>query len=183
MSADQLKAASVDKSDSSAESKIYVHRKRDRRMEATSVGFPLLDSDFNIVRKDRRSTTDRRKANLKLIWQENQPIRNTTALTLEFHGQKYFFDTELEGFQLGRSKESDLQIEDSFVSKKHATIKYDNGEFVLDDNSLNGTFIETEDLGKIRIQDQKVYLFGKGTICLGKPIGKNEDLAIHFICD
>lgn len=171
------------KADSSAESKVYVHRKRDRRMEATSVGFPLLDSDFNIVRKDRRSTSDRRKANLKLIWQENQPIRNTSSLALNFNQQKYYFDKGLQEFSLGRSKESDLQIEGRFVSKKHATIKYENGEFVLEDSSLNGTYIVTEDLGKIRIQDQKVYLFGNGTICLGKPIDRNEAHAIHFQCD
>ena len=97
--------------------------------------------------------------------------------------KKYFFDTKLEGFLLGRSGESDAQIDDLYVSKMHATIKYDNGEFVLQDSSLNGTFIETEDLGKIRIQDQKVYLYGKGTICLGKPIDLNQENAIHFQCD
>ena len=61
-----------------AEAKVYVHREADRRLETTSVQFPLLDSDFNIVRQDRRRIIDRRRSNLKLIWQENQPIRNTS---------------------------------------------------------------------------------------------------------
>lgn len=165
-----------------AESKLYVHRESDRRLESTSIQFPLLDSDFNIVRKDRRRIKDRRKLNLKLIWQENQPIRNTSSLRLEHAGQEYFFDTMLEEFSLGRSHQSDMRLDNSFVSKHHAKISYKDGEFVLLDESLNGTFIETEDLGRIRVQGQKVYLFGEGVISLGTPIDHKDREYIHFLC-
>ena len=80
-----------------AQSKVYVHRENDRRANQPSQ-FPLLDSDFNIVRKDRRHVADRRKANLKLIWQENQPIRNTSELSLRIGEESYFFDNSLEKF-------------------------------------------------------------------------------------
>ena len=165
-----------------ADSKVYIHRECDRRLESTSIQFPLLDSDFNIVRTDRRRLTDRRKLSLKLIWHENQPIRNTSALTLEYAGQEYFFDTRLEQFTLGRSHQSDVRINDSFVSKHHAQISYIDGEFVLQDKSLNGTFIKTEDLGRIRIQGQKVYMFGEGVISLGTPIDHKVQSCIHFHC-
>ncbi len=164
------------------ESKVYVQRERDRRLEAASIQFPLLDSDFNIVRKDRRRISDRRKTNLKLIWQENQPIRNTNDLTLEFDGQRYFFDTQLKQFSLGRSHQSELRIENNFVSKHHAIITYDNGEFVLQDKSLNGTFIVAEDLGKIRIRGQKAYLYGNGILSLGMPINRENNDCIMFHC-
>ncbi|MEM7401215.1 MAG: FHA domain-containing protein [Pseudomonadota bacterium] len=167
-----------------AEPKEFIQRARDRRLETTSVGFPLLDSDFNIVREDRRRISDRRKSNLKLIWQENQPIRNSSTLTLRFGDQKYFFDTHLKSFTLGRSLQSDLRVDNRFVSKQHASISYNNGEFVLMDRSLNGTFIKTEDLGKIRIHGQKVYLYGTGVISLGHPLHRNEEVScIHFNCD
>jgi hypothetical protein len=165
-----------------AESKVYVQREKDRRLEATSIQFPLLDSDFNIVRKDRRRISDRRKFNLKLIWQENQPIRNSSELKLELHNQRYFFDTRLKQFSLGRSHQCDARVDNRFVSKHHALISYENGEFVLHDISLNGTFIETEDLGKIRIQGQRAYLFGSGTMSLGAPIEQNNKLCIYFHC-
>lgn len=165
-----------------ADSKLYVHRDSDRRLESTSIQFPLLDSDFNIVRQDRRRMKDRRKLNLKLIWQENQPIRNTSSLRLMHAGQEYFFDTNLEQFSLGRSHKSDVRIDDSFVSKEHAQISYTDGEFVLHDLSLNGTFIETEDLGRIRVQGQKVYLYGEGVISLGTPIGHKDREYISFLC-
>lgn len=69
---------------------------------------PLLDSEFNIVREDRRRIPDRRKANLKLIWQENQPIRQTNELSLEINGESYYFDTSLDKFAFGRSLQSDV---------------------------------------------------------------------------
>ena len=166
-----------------AESKVFVQREKDRRLEATSISFPLLDSDFNIVREDRRRMSDRRKTNLKLIWQENQPIRNTSALTLEIEGKKFFFDTKLKQFSLGRSHQSDVRLENSFVSKQHAVISYDNGEFVLQDESLNGIFIEAEDLGKVRIQGQKAYLYGDGVMSLGKPIDAEDSICIKFHCE
>ena len=166
-----------------ADPRVYIQRETDRRLESTSVQFPLLDSDFNIVRQDRRRIIDRRKSNLKLIWQQNQPIRHTNSLTLDYENQNFFFDTRLLHFNLGRSHQSDLLIDNRFVSKKHAIISYENGEFVLQDNSLNGTFIKMEDLGKIRIQGQKVYLYGTGVISLGVPIGKNEEPFISFYCD
>jgi len=166
-----------------AESKVYVQRGNDRRLDSTQIQFPLLDSDFNIVRKDRRRISDRRRTNLKLIWQENQPIRNSSRLHLEIDGQKYFFDTDLGRFNIGRSHQCDARINNRFVSKHHLILSYDNGEFVMQDNSLNGTFIETEDLGKMRIQGQKAYLYGEGVLSLGKPIDREQNNCIHFQCD
>ena len=167
---------------SKAHSKVYVHRENDRRINPQSVAFPLLDSDFNIVRKDRRNTADRRKANLKLIWQESQPIRNTTELSLEIANEQFYFDPSLEKFTLGRSLKADVRVDAKFVSKDHAYIAYHEGEFVLQDCSLNGTFIETEELGKIRLQGQKVYLYGEGTISLGIPIDQKCGNLIKFFC-
>ncbi len=160
----------------------YVQRGDDRRRNSDTVQFPLLDSDFKIIRSDRRNIPDRRKSNLKLFWQENQPIRHTSALTLEVDGQNYFLDETLEMFILGRSFESDIRIGDKYVSKRHAFIKYEDGEFVLQDTSLNGTFIEMEDLGSLRLQGQKAYLYGDGTISLGTPIDKIHGSQIQFHC-
>ena len=167
---------------SKAHSRVFVHRECDRRVNQNTVQFPLLDSDFNIVRKDRRRIADRRKANLKLIWQENQPIRHTSELNIVANGKNYFFDSNLDEFTLGRAKECNLCLVNKYISKHHAHIKYRNGEFVLQDNSRNGTFIETEELGKVRIQGQKVYLFGDGKISLGTPIDREYHPVIYFHC-
>ena len=162
--------------------KPYVQRESDRRVNEDTVQFPLLDSEFNIVREDRRRIPDRRKANLKLIWQENQPIRHTNELSLEIDGESYYFDSSLDVFTFGRSLQSDVRFDNQYVSKDHAHIKYRNGEFVLQDTSLNGTFVETEELGKIRLQGRKVYLSGSGKISLGTPIDREDQQLIYFNC-
>ena len=162
--------------------KPYIQRDSDRRTNDDTVQFPLLDSEFNIVRKDRRCIPDRRKANLKLIWQENQPITQTNELSLEIDGESYYFDTHLDKFCFGRSLQCDVRFDGKFVSKDHAHIKYRNGEFVLQDTSLNGTFVETEELGNIRLQGKKVYLTGSGKISFGTPIGREEQQLILFHC-
>lgn len=167
---------------SKAHSRVFVHRECDRRVNDSTVQFPLLDSDFNIVRKDRRRIADRRSANLKLIWQENQPIRHTNKLNIVFNDKKYYFDSTLNGFTLGRANECDLSILNKYVSKQHAHIKYSDGEFVLQDISTNGTFIETDELGKVRLQGQKVYLYGEGKISLGTPIDRDDQPVIYFLC-
>lgn len=164
-----------------AQPKVFVHRENDRRVNQTAQ-FPLLDSDFNILRKDRRHVADRRRANLKLIWQRNQPIRNTSELSLRIGEESYFFDTSLDKFNLGRSIHVDVRIGTHFVSRQHAEISYLDGEFVLQDTSLNGTFMETEELGKIHIQGQKVYLFGEGKISLGASLDREDQQIIYFHC-
>ena len=96
--------------------------------------------------------------------------------------ESYFFDTGLEKFTLGRSLHVNARIDKKYVSKHHAHITYHEGEFVLHDTSLNGTFIETEELGKIRLQGQKAYLFGDGKISLGTPIDRDDRYLISFHC-
>jgi pSer/pThr/pTyr-binding forkhead associated (FHA) protein len=44
--------------------------------------------------------------------------------------------------RLGRSEQNDLVIQEDSISREHAAIRLENGEFVLYDlNSANGTFI------------------------------------------
>lgn len=49
--------------------------------------------------------------------------------------------------RLGRGHDSDIRISDISVSRCHAIIKYDEGEFVLEDNSSKfGTLVEIKEL-------------------------------------
>ena len=49
--------------------------------------------------------------------------------------------------RLGRGHDSDIRISDISVSRCHAIIKYDEGEFVLEDNSSKfGTLVEIQEL-------------------------------------
>ena len=170
--------------DAKERSEEYIQRDHDRRANSNTVQvqFPLLDSDFNIVRKDRRRLLDRRRTNLKLKMQESQPIQYTSELHIIYGDESFYLDKETKCFNLGRSLQSSLRVDNKYVSKHHAYIEYTNNEFVLHDKSKNGTFIETAELGKIHLRDQRAYLVGEGKISFGKSAKKSEAEEIYFNC-
>lgn len=59
------------------------------------------------------------------------------------------FPLTLRGAQIGRGLQAgnDIVLDDGMVSKKHARVLYENGQFFLhDENSTNGTYIGEEQL-------------------------------------
>lgn len=58
-------------------------------------------------------------------------------------GSKFFLDSDVTN--IGRHPESDIFLDDITVSRRHAEIRRDNGDFVLADvGSLNGTYVDRE---------------------------------------
>jgi type VI secretion system protein len=58
--------------------------------------------------------------------------------------EKVVFDKS--GGTIGRSNENTLALPDpdKFVSRRHATITFENGQYILTDSSLSGTFVNTQ---------------------------------------
>ena len=67
-----------------------------------------------------------------------------------------------------------------FVSGNHASIKYQDGRFVLINNSANGTFIRTSD----SVEDTKCttewVIVGSGKISFGCPTEAVKNTLVHF---
>jgi diguanylate cyclase (GGDEF)-like protein len=80
---------------------------------------------------------------------------------------------------IGRSPASDIQIKDTFVSRKHARILKVNDRFFIEDlGSKNGTWINGRaiDRGKrVEIQEGIFIRMGDTLISLGKPTGSLPD--------
>ena len=73
---------------------------------------------------------------LKIISFKGQPfLRNESVV----------FD--MSGGTIGRSDENTLVLPDpeKFVSRRHASIMFQNGQYLLSDSSLSGTFVNTQD--------------------------------------
>lgn len=52
-------------------------------------------------------------------------------------------------FKVGKNLENDLQIQDSVISRMHAQIIWNAGEyFIQDQGSLNGTFLNGKEIGR-----------------------------------
>lgn len=60
-------------------------------------------------------------------------------------GQETKFSTEKKSVTVGRSNKSDMVIPDDSLSRQHALIEFENGEFFITDlGSVNGVFVNGE---------------------------------------
>lgn len=71
------------------------------------------------------------------------------------------------GKTIGRSVENDIIVPDSYISRKHARISFENGVYTVEDsNSTNGTFLNDNDIkgkGKQPLKDGDEIRFGATT--------------------
>jgi pSer/pThr/pTyr-binding forkhead associated (FHA) protein/tetratricopeptide (TPR) repeat protein len=73
-------------------------------------------------------------------------------------------------FILGRSPDSDVVIPDSLISRQHAIIEQrDDGWYLVDQNSGNGTFLNDERVRDELLYDGDVIAVGDAVITFGAP--------------
>src|SRR6476646_9800447 len=69
-----------------------------------------------------------------------------------------------ETITIGRMKGNTIVIEDSSISLMHAKITRKNGDFLLKDlNSTNGTSVNDQPIGEVRLRDQDRVRFAEIT--------------------
>jgi hypothetical protein len=109
----------------------------------------------------------------------------TDRLILLYQGQKFKIeaDTLAEPFTLGRSSKCHLTVNNSYTSNFHAQIEHFEGEFILTDHSMNGTYIESAREGKYHVSGDKIYIYGEGVISLGTPRKFSEHDLIQYRCE
>jgi pSer/pThr/pTyr-binding forkhead associated (FHA) protein len=75
---------------------------------------------------------------------------------------------------IGRSPHSDLFLDDVTVSRHHARVLCDGGEFMVEDlNSLNGTYVNRKRIERHRLLDGDELQIGKFKLAF---IGQEEDI-------
>ncbi|WP_022835018.1 adenylate/guanylate cyclase domain-containing protein [Salisaeta longa] len=72
-------------------------------------------------------------------------------------------------FTLGRSTRNDLQVQDTRVSRHHATIEPKGRSFILKDMSSNGTYVRLDGGVPIFVHRDTLPLQSAGVISLGRP--------------
>jgi pSer/pThr/pTyr-binding forkhead associated (FHA) protein len=62
---------------------------------------------------------------------------------------------------IGRSKESDLRVNDSNVSRKHAAVYWNNGRIMIDDlGSTNGTMVNGYPVTRTMLRPTDIVAIG-----------------------
>ncbi len=84
-----------------------------------------------------------------------------TAIHGPYKGHKFVFSLKVP-IIIGRNQEANVSlVDDQFVSRKHGTIYYEEGHFVLKDtNSKNGTFINGKKVVQAVLEDNDIVTVG-----------------------
>ena len=70
--------------------------------------------------------------------------------------------TEKKRISIGRTKDNDIVLENRGVSRKHALIEFNNNAAVVIDNeSLNGTFVNNRKINEEVLRDEDTITIGK----------------------
>lgn len=89
--------------------------------------------------------------------------------------------TEKKRISIGRGNENDIVLENRGVSRKHAMIEFNNKAAVLIDNeSLNGTFVNSRKVSEEVLRDQDVITIGKYSLVYNTETTHEGSEAANF---
>lgn len=76
-------------------------------------------------------------------------------------------ETEKSEITIGRSPNTDIQIDNLAVSKQHARLIKQKGQYVVEDlNSTNGTVLNNEKISRAILKHNDMILVGKHTLVI-----------------
>jgi FHA domain len=104
-------------------------------------------------------------------------------LRLRFDDRELLVDERASSITIGRAEVNDVVVKGHLSSRLHARIVIGRSNFVLIDQSANGTFVQTGDGEKSFIRQDILQLKGQGMIGLGCLPEQSSQHAIHFTCE
>jgi adenylate cyclase len=82
---------------------------------------------------------------------------------------------EKQAIVLGREDDCDIVLAGLATSRQHCTIEHSGGDFVLRDQSSNGTYVTVADGREIVLHNEKVTLPEHGVISIGEPRARSSE--------
>ena len=104
-------------------------------------------------------------------------------LRLRFDYQELVVDERAANVTIGRADENDVVVKGHLSSRLHARIVIGRTNFVLIDQSTNGTFVRTGDGEELFVRQDILQLKGEGMIGLGCLPEQGSQHTIHFTCE
>jgi pSer/pThr/pTyr-binding forkhead associated (FHA) protein len=96
------------------------------------------------------------------------PVPAATPVTLTFGGSKQ--TVSKPRIVIGRSREADVRVPDESMSRRHAEIRQEDGEYWLVDlGSMNGTRVNGKRVDRRRLADGDTIVLGSTEIVFGRP--------------
>jgi adenylate cyclase len=103
-----------------------------------------------------------------------QKTAEPRRLRLEIAGQVRFLAAPIRRISIGRSAQADIVVNDPRASRVHLVLEQRGEQFVLLDQSSNGSFVTQGAMPALRLMRQEFVLEGAGEIGFG-PAGEEPD--------
>lgn len=89
--------------------------------------------------------------------------------------------TEKKRISIGRTNDNDIVLENRGVSRKHALIEFNNNAAVVIDNeSLNGTFVNNRKISEEVLRNEDVITIGKYSLVYHSQAVQGKESATEF---
>jgi adenylate cyclase len=102
------------------------------------------------------------------------------SVVLSYNGKDYIVDQTKIPFTIGRDESCDLTVDSSFASRQHCKILFHNKNYILKDNSTNGTFMRMGGTPPVKLHDSMQAFTSNGTIKLGEAMQIGDTDVISF---
>jgi adenylate cyclase len=130
-----------------------------------------------------------------LLWQEDTSNVTMVAqrinlsqlnvphkLVMRIRGELKEINEVSPSFGLGRDPTNQCVVDNEWVSRNHALIEFQRGQFLITDRSTNGTYVKIGDDDEIRLHRDSMVLRKSGTVSLGQSKDKDPGSVVHFQC-
>lgn len=99
------------------------------------------------------------------------------TLTVEYRGTVTGLKASSDPLVFGRDPEyADICMEDQKTSRRHCSIYFHRGKFVLEDHSTNGCYLQYSSNDELYLRRESVPLTGSGRISLGQSFQQAEQI-------
>ena len=131
---------------------------------------------------DRSIGTDTETTMVPVIVDYSDTARGM-RLRLRFDDRELVVGERPSSITIGRADENDVVVKGQLSSRLHARIVTGRSNFVLIDQSTNGTFVQTGDGEELFVRQDILQLKGEGMIGLGCLPEQGSQHTIHFTCE
>ena len=104
-------------------------------------------------------------------------------LRLRFDDRELVVDERASSITIGRIDVNDVVVKGHLTSRLHARIVIGRSNFVLIDQSTNGTFVQAGDGEKLFVHQDILQLKGEGMIGVGCLPEQGSQHTVHFTCE
>lgn len=111
-----------------------------------------------------------------------QPAAQKMRLVLQYKGKQVEVNERHPTVVMGRADQNDLVVQHGLASRLHARFEYRKGNFILTDQSINGTYVRAESGQEMFVRRDSMALQGEGLIGLGEAPKPGSPDAIRFTC-